>query len=94
MVLTLPARDWQGFDSTECMRLVDQDQADMVVLDPGLTFIAGRFHSLVPIMQEVYFGEWALGGGSGVGAPVRAEVVDTLVKCFGAAMVSAEKRSP
>ncbi|XP_037068709.1 melanotransferrin-like [Pollicipes pollicipes] len=44
----------QGFDSSECMRMVDQDQADLLVLDPGLTFIAGRFHSLVPIMQEVY----------------------------------------
>ncbi|KAF0305802.1 Melanotransferrin [Amphibalanus amphitrite] len=47
----------QGFDSSECMRMVDQDQADMVVLDPGLTFIAGRFHSLVPIMQELYYGD-------------------------------------
>ena len=47
----------QGFDSSECMRMVDQDQADLVVLDPGLTFIAGRFHSLVPIMQEVYNGK-------------------------------------
>ena len=47
----------QGFDSSECMRMVDQDQADLVVLDPGLTFIAGRFHSLVPIMQEVYRGK-------------------------------------
>lgn len=47
----------QGFDSSECMLMVDQDQADLVVLDPGLTFIAGRFHSLVPIMQEVYAGD-------------------------------------
>lgn len=36
------------------MNLLDQDLADLSVLDPGEVFIGGRYHSLVPILQEVW----------------------------------------
>ncbi|KAG7160041.1 Transferrin-like 2 [Homarus americanus] len=36
------------------MLMVDDGLADLVVLDPNEIFIAGRYHSLVPIMKESY----------------------------------------
>ncbi|CAL4059894.1 unnamed protein product, partial [Meganyctiphanes norvegica] len=38
----------------ECMVLLDQSRGDVVSLDSNEIFIAGRYHSLVPIMKELY----------------------------------------
>lgn len=40
----------------ECMRLLDEEKATMTTLDAGSVFVGGRYHSLVPIAQEVYEG--------------------------------------
>ena len=37
-----------------CMTMLDQEKAQITTLDPGEIFIAGRYHSLIPIMQEIY----------------------------------------
>lgn len=39
------------------MDLIDQEIADITSLDGGEAFIGGRYHSLVPIMQEAYEGK-------------------------------------
>ncbi|KAF7405689.1 hypothetical protein HZH68_005058 [Vespula germanica] len=44
----------QAFNKEECMSMLDQEKAEMTTLDAGEVFIAGRYHSLVPIMQEIY----------------------------------------
>lgn len=36
------------------MTMLDQEKAQITTLDAGEVFIAGRYHSLVPIMQEIY----------------------------------------
>lgn len=36
------------------MAMLDQEKAQITTLDAGEVFIAGRYNSLVPIMQEVY----------------------------------------
>lgn len=36
------------------MTLLDHEKAQITTLDAGEAFIAGRYHSLVPIMQEIY----------------------------------------
>lgn len=36
------------------MQYLDKSEADITTLDPGNVFIGGRYHSLLPIMQEVY----------------------------------------
>lgn len=41
-------------DKDQCMSLVDDERADMVLLDPGEIAVAGRHHSLIPIMAERY----------------------------------------
>ncbi|XP_054267842.1 melanotransferrin [Macrosteles quadrilineatus] len=46
----------QGFNKEECMFLLDQEKAHVTTLDAGDVFIGGRYHSLIPIMQEVYEG--------------------------------------
>lgn len=38
----------------QCMRLIEDQKADMVLLDPGEVYISGRYHSLVPILYEQY----------------------------------------
>uniref|UniRef100_A0A2P2I4V7 Melanotransferrin-like n=1 Tax=Hirondellea gigas TaxID=1518452 RepID=A0A2P2I4V7_9CRUS len=40
----------------ECMVLLDLDEADIVSLDANEIFLAGRYHSLLPIMKNVYAG--------------------------------------
>lgn len=47
----------RGANKEECMSLLDQEHADLTMLDAGEIFIGGRQHSLVPIMQEVRFAE-------------------------------------
>ncbi|KAK7015526.1 Ferric iron binding [Halocaridina rubra] len=44
----------QRSNHEECMVLLYQEDADIVQLDPHEIFIAGRYHSLIPIMKEVY----------------------------------------
>jgi hypothetical protein len=38
------------------MTYLDEEKAHVTSLDAGEVFIAGRYHSLIPIMQEVYAG--------------------------------------
>lgn len=35
------------------MTWVDRQEASLLALDAGEVYVAGRFHSLVPIVQEV-----------------------------------------
>ncbi|XP_018392725.1 PREDICTED: melanotransferrin [Cyphomyrmex costatus] len=44
----------QAFNKEECMAMLDREKAQITTLDAGEVFIAGRYHSLVPIMQEIY----------------------------------------
>lgn len=44
----------QGNDKDHCMSLIDDERADMILLDPGEIGVAGRYHSLTPIMMERY----------------------------------------
>lgn len=44
----------QAFNKEECMTMLDHEKAQITTLDAGEVFIAGRYHSLVPIMQEIY----------------------------------------
>ena len=44
----------QAFNKEECMTLLDHENVQLTTLDAGEVFIAGRYHSLVPIMREVY----------------------------------------
>ncbi|XP_012527249.1 melanotransferrin [Monomorium pharaonis] len=44
----------QAFNKEECMSMLDHEEAQITTLDAGEVFIGGRYHSLVPIMQEVY----------------------------------------
>lgn len=41
-----------AFNKEECMTLLDHEIAHLTTLDPGEVFTAGRYHSLVPILQE------------------------------------------
>lgn len=43
-------------DAEECIIRIDRESAHMTSLDAGGVFSAGRFNSLVPIMQEVFDG--------------------------------------
>jgi len=38
------------------MTYLDEEKAHVTSLDAGEVFVAGRYHSLIPIMQEVYGG--------------------------------------
>ncbi|CAB3258368.1 unnamed protein product [Arctia plantaginis] len=44
----------RAFDTEECMVWVDRGEASLLGLDAGEVYIAGRYHSLVPILQELY----------------------------------------
>ncbi|XP_068625478.1 transferrin 2 [Battus philenor] len=44
----------RAFDTEDCMIWVDQGEASLLALDAGEVYIAGRYHSLVPIAQELY----------------------------------------
>lgn len=45
-----------GFNTEECIQLIDSEKAHMMSLDAGEVFIAGRYNSLIPIMQEAFEG--------------------------------------
>lgn len=47
---------YQAFSTDECIQLIDSERAHMMSLDAGNVFIAGRYHSLIPIMQESFEG--------------------------------------
>ena len=36
------------------MAMLDHEEAHMTSLDAGEVFVGGRYHSLVPIVQEIY----------------------------------------
>src|SRR6218665_2424329 len=38
----------------QCMQMIEDQKVDLVGLDPGEVYIAGRYHSLVPILYEQY----------------------------------------
>lgn len=40
------------------MTYLDEEKAHITSLDAGEIFVAGRYHSLIPIMQEVYSGRY------------------------------------
>lgn len=44
----------QADDKDSCMRLIEDQKADLVLIDPGEVYISGRYHSLVPILYEQY----------------------------------------
>lgn len=44
----------QAFNKEECMAMLDHEKAQITTLDAGEVFVAGRYHSLVPIMQEIH----------------------------------------
>lgn len=46
----------QAFNEEECIQLLDSDKANIMTLDAGEVFVAGRHNSLIPIMQEAYEG--------------------------------------
>ncbi|XP_032523244.2 transferrin 2 [Danaus plexippus] len=57
---SLFGKDWieiqckRAFDTEECMTWVDNRVASLLALDAGEVYVAGRYHSLVPILQELY----------------------------------------
>nr|KAI8756219.1 melanotransferrin-like isoform X1 [Biomphalaria glabrata] len=56
LATVLPA-DFQCIDADDvfsCMELIESDQADLVNLDSGLGYYAGRQHNMMPIMAEKY----------------------------------------
>lgn len=46
----------RAFNTEECIPLIDGEKAHLMSLDAGEVFIAGRYNSLVPIMQESFEG--------------------------------------
>lgn len=42
----------ESTDTDTCIKLIDQEKAHVMSLDAGEVFIAGRYFSLIPIMQE------------------------------------------
>ncbi|XP_075238326.1 transferrin 2 [Lycorma delicatula] len=46
----------QAFNKDECLTMLDEEKADLTNLDAGEVFIGGRYHSLIPIAQEIYPG--------------------------------------
>lgn len=47
---------YRAFDREECIQLIDSEKCHLMTLDAGEVFIAGRYNSLVPIMQESFEG--------------------------------------
>lgn len=46
----------QAFSTEECIQLIDSEKAHIMSLDAGNVFMAGRYHSLIPVMQESFDG--------------------------------------
>lgn len=47
---------FKAFNKDECMNLLDEEKVTITSLDAGQVFVGGRYHSLVPILQEVGIG--------------------------------------
>lgn len=47
---------YHAFSTEECIQLIDTEKVHLMSLDAGNVFIAGRYHSLIPIMQESFDG--------------------------------------
>ncbi|KAK4875334.1 hypothetical protein RN001_011756 [Aquatica leii] len=43
----------QAFSKDECMVLLDEEKVTLTSLDAGQVFVGGRYHSLIPIAQEI-----------------------------------------
>ncbi|XP_011298929.1 ovotransferrin, partial [Fopius arisanus] len=43
-----------AFSKEECMNLLDEEKAQLTTLDAGEVFVGGRYHSLLPIAQEIH----------------------------------------
>lgn len=43
-------------NTDECIQAIDSEKAHIMSLDAGEVFLAGRYHSLIPFMQEIYQG--------------------------------------
>lgn len=50
-----------GSDRFECMKMIQNDKADIMALDTGLGYFAGRYHNMKPVVAENY-GPGADGG--------------------------------
>lgn len=46
----------KGYDTEECIKMIDGEKAHIMSLDAGEVFIAGRYFSLIPVMQELLEG--------------------------------------
>lgn len=46
----------KGYDTEQCIKMIDAEKAHIMSLDAGEVFIAGRYFSLLPIMQETLDG--------------------------------------
>ncbi|KAK9501998.1 hypothetical protein O3M35_012612 [Rhynocoris fuscipes] len=46
-----------GSSREDCMHLVEEEIASITAVDAGEVFSAGRYYSLVPILQEIYTGD-------------------------------------
>ncbi|XP_050420671.1 melanotransferrin [Adelges cooleyi] len=44
----------QGSNKEDCMVMLDNGIADILSLDAGEVFVGGRYHSLIPLMQQTY----------------------------------------
>jgi melanoma-associated antigen p97 len=45
-----------AFTTEECIQLIDLEKAHLMSLDAGEVFVAGRYNSLIPILQEGFEG--------------------------------------
>lgn len=50
----MPVHCKQAANKAACMSLLDQELADITSLDGGEVFFAGKDHSLIPVLQEIY----------------------------------------
>ncbi|KAG5678309.1 hypothetical protein PVAND_007995 [Polypedilum vanderplanki] len=46
----------KGYNTDECIKMIDNEKAHIMSLDAGEVFVAGRYFSLIPIMQETLEG--------------------------------------
>lgn len=46
----------KGYDTDECIKMIDGEKAHIMSLDAGEVFIAGRYFSLIPVLQETLEG--------------------------------------
>ncbi|XP_015924816.1 transferrin 2 [Parasteatoda tepidariorum] len=45
---------YQAADRDQCMNVIESGRANLMTLDPGEIYVAGRFNSLVPVVSERY----------------------------------------